>query len=213
MILGYLGADIRSILNEEALKGSWDNLYQSCTWATVFQERRYVHGWYDLYNTVYTPLLIIEKNNDQITSIFPLAITSNSEIVGAGYSQAEYHCWLTTKENSKTFFSEAVQWMRQEFPDKRIHLQYLPHLTPIEDLQNDPFLKPISIWKAHPQGVMKINEEWLNIELQKKKRREEINRLKRLGDLKFLKVEKIEEFRSILDDLIIQYDFRQMAIW
>ncbi len=60
---------------------------------------------------------------------------------------------------------------------------------------------------------MVINEEHFTSELKKKNRREKINRLKRLGDLKFERITDFNEFNAIFDDLALQSDFRKGAMY
>jgi len=213
MVYGYLGAEAVSVLNNEAFRFKWDELFEKCLWATAYQDRRYVSLWYELYNENYTPLLLVEENGNSTIGIFPLAIRSNGEVVGAGYPQAEYHCWISRKESQKEFFIHAIQWIQVNLRSKKIHLKYLPHLLSYEELQSDNFLKEISFWKEYSQPIMEINEIALTQEIKKKNRKEKINRLKRLGDLKFEKIETLEDFSAILNDLIVMYEFRKGAVY
>jgi CelD/BcsL family acetyltransferase involved in cellulose biosynthesis len=211
MTVGYLGESVMSVLSREIIRNEWEGLYQNCKWATPFQSFKYVQAWYELYQYASTPLLIIETKYDKLSGVLPLTITSRGEIVGAGHKQAEYQSWLSSDENKVSFFVDAIKWIRAELPNKRIHFTYLPHQIPFEELRGQSFLKGISYWKTCAQPVIAIDPEFLDNELKKKNRKEKINRLKRLGTLTFDKIETIGDFKSCIDELIVQYDFRQGA--
>jgi CelD/BcsL family acetyltransferase involved in cellulose biosynthesis len=211
-MLSYKGPAALAVMDETELRQQWNNLYQQCTWATVFQSPSYASIWYNLYQQ-YTPLIIVEFSDNQLVGVFPLALSPSGKLVAAGDSQAEYHGWLATPEFQKTFFIAAVQLLQREFANHPLHLKYLHHLVPIRAVLEDPAIKNISSWRVHQQPVMKIDEVWLNTELKKKNRKEKINRLKRLGNLSFEKVDSSDRFIAILDELIIQSDFRKGAMY
>jgi len=213
MISGYLGPSASSVLSDKHFLHTWEALFQQCSWATVFQSHRYVLCWYELYKTTYTPLIVVEKSGDRVSGIFPLAISPDGEIVVAGHHQAEYQAWISADEQRATFFIDAVRWIRAQYPGKKISLKYLPHSLRVDDLMNHHYLKNISFWKAYPQPVIRVNEEVLNAELKKKNRKEKINRLNRMGVLKFERINSLSEFQNSLDGLIEQYDFRQGALY
>jgi hypothetical protein len=104
MIHVIKGKAVFDVLFEDLTRTSWDELYKTCNWATAFQNQKYITSWYELYQDSYIPLLIMDKSDNRINGIFPLAITSNGEIVGAGHSQAEYQVWLCSNENCTRFF-------------------------------------------------------------------------------------------------------------
>jgi hypothetical protein len=74
-------------------------------------------------------------------------------------------------------------------------------------------LRKNAFWVKHSQPVMEINLEHINHELKKKNRKEKINRLKRIGEIKFEKIEDVELLINNLDHLITEYDFRKAAMY
>jgi hypothetical protein len=213
MIKGYTGSSALEYFSDSTFIEQWDYLFNNCYWATAFQDRRYVYSWYTLYQLKYEPLLLVSYEEDTITGIFPLALTDDNKIVGAGHHQAEYKCWISTEKTKISFIVEAIEWLRMNYPDWLVNLSYLPNGIPYNELKNDTRLSEYAIWRIHQQPIMVIDEEMLLQQIKKKNRKEKINRLKRIGDLKFEKVESNEEFRSVLDELIIQNDFRKGAVY
>jgi CelD/BcsL family acetyltransferase involved in cellulose biosynthesis len=212
-IVCYAGASALDAMHEPRLKLQWDELYEGCAWATAFQNWKYVSCWYSRYQTKYTPLIVIKFIDNQLVGILPLALAPNRKIVAAGHDQAEYQGWLSTQAAQTSFLLDAIQLLQKEYSGCEIHLKYLHHQVPVQNLMTDESLKSRAFWKSHQQPVMKINAEWLAVELKKKNRKEKINRLKRLGDLKFEKVESYQVFAAVLDGLIIQCDFRKGAMY
>ena len=49
--------------------------------------------------------------------------------------------------------------------------------------------------------------------MKKKNRKEKINRLKRIGDLQFVELSKVSEFEMVIDEMILQNDFRKGALY
>jgi hypothetical protein len=213
MITAYQGSEVISIIKEDSFAAEWEILYNNCEWVTAFQSRLYVLLWYEFYQKKYTPLLLIEKSGNEVNGLFALAITDDNRVVGAGYPQAEYQTWISTNNKSDNFFIQCVNWIINNLPGYTIELKYLPKNTPIKNLLKDRFLQEHSICHEYLQPVMRIDEEFLNQELRKKNRKEKINRLNRLGVLKFERLTNYEEFIKIIDELIIQHDFRKGAMY
>lgn len=213
MIIEYSGPLAISALCEEKLVQTWDILYQQSTWATAFQDRRYVQSWYELYYPEYNPLLIIQKADNEITGILPLVITPDGEIVGAGHHQGEYQSWLCAEEIRISFFSNAIKWVRDKYPTSKIFIRFTPHLMPVEDLLEDSYLNKILHLEPCPLPVMKIDEEFITKKLKKSDRTTKMNKLKKIGELKFERIEKFEEYEVIINDLIDEHDFRKGAVY
>ena len=63
----------------------------------------------------------------------------------------------------------------------------------------------------HARPLLNIDSEELDRVLRKKHTRNRRNRLKRPGELSHDKIESVEQFESLFDDVIHFYDFRQGA--
>jgi hypothetical protein len=213
MIKGYSGQTVFDLLNNNKILDNWQSLYDACNWATVYQNPQYVNIWYKLYSKKCTPLLILEHRDENITGVFPLAITSRGKIVGAGHTQAEYQTWICQESDQESFFGKCLEWIRHNFPNSTLHLKYLPHQIRFNDLMrlNDTLRK--SIWRSYHQPIMVLDEKWLSDELSGKHIRKKINGLKRLGEFKFERITDYNCFLSVFDDCILQSDFRKGALF
>jgi CelD/BcsL family acetyltransferase involved in cellulose biosynthesis len=208
-----MGPPVLKLLESSGFLDEWKQLYTACPWATVFQSPSFVATWYRVYGSAYLPILIKTENAGKLTGLLTLAKDKKGLITGAGANQAEYQVWLTADEKDETFIKNALAKLYRFFPRNRILLKYIPAGVPLQFTQKDPPWNKRCFVKSSPQPVMVINEEHFTSELKKKNRREKINRLKRLGELKFERISDYNEFNAVFDELALQSDFRKGAMY
>ncbi|GAB3662523.1 hypothetical protein GCM10028791_37630 [Echinicola sediminis] len=217
----YAKKHIELFIAEEAInkignglnKDQWNTLVDDCSWATAFQRWEFVKTWYELYSTLYTPILVLEEEGHQLTGCFPLAMDKNGKIMGAGADQAEYQVWVYRDTDSQNFVKTALDLIWKEVSPKEIHLKYLPQGTPFEAVTQDQGWMNRSHLKPHRHPILSVLSEKPSVELKKKNKREKMNRLKRQGELSFERVLSPNSFSEVLDELIIQSDFRKGAAY
>jgi CelD/BcsL family acetyltransferase involved in cellulose biosynthesis len=208
-----MGPPVLKLLEDPGFLEEWNQLYHDCPWATVFQSPSFVATWYRVYGSAYLPILIKTENAGKLTGLLTLAKDKKGLITGAGANQAEYQVWLTENEKDETFIKNALAKLYRFFPRNRIQLKYIPAGVPLQFTQKDTPWNKRCFLKSSPQPVMVINEEHFTSELKKKNRREKINRLKRLGELKFERITDYNEFCAVFDELALQSDFRKGAMY
>lgn len=207
------GSALLEVISQCSFLKMWEDLVQNCPWSTAFQDHRFVLSWYKIYINTYEPLMVISQNENSLLGLFPLAISPCGLITGAGHEQAEYQVWLSRPEYSDEFFVKSLTVLRKKCPEKKIHLKYIPHQTPLGILKENKMLVDHCFVKAYPQPIMEIDAGMLNTELRKKNRREKINRLKRLGHFRLEKITCKEVFLGLIDAITIQNDFRKGALY
>ncbi|MBD1397722.1 GNAT family N-acetyltransferase [Pontibacter sp. JH31] len=205
------GEQVVDLLCNTNFMAKWDLLYEQCPWATVFQKREFVSSWYQHYTSRYLPILIHETTAGKLTGLLTLAKCEKEGITGAGANQAEYQVWLAEPSNSNEFIQSALSQLRSQFPSDVIHLKYLPSNTPVNWVNADSRWGTHCTLQLHKQPLMVIEDASIASELKKKNRREKINRLKRLGELKFERITELNDFVSLIDMLATQFDFRKGA--
>jgi CelD/BcsL family acetyltransferase involved in cellulose biosynthesis len=208
-----MGPPVLKLLEDPSFLDEWNQLYNDCPWATVFQSPSFVATWYRVYGSAYLPILIKMENAGKLTGLLTLAKDKKGLITGAGANQAEYQVWLTQNEKDETFIKMALAKLYRFFPKNRIQLKYIPAGVPLQFTQKDTPWNKRCFVKSSPQPVMVINEEHFTSELKKKNRREKINRLKRLGELKFERITGYNDFNAVFDELALQSDFRKGAMY
>lgn len=192
--------------------GEWDNLWQNCPWATVFQHRDFVTTWFQFY-PIHQPLLVTDWDGKKLSGILVMTFQDKDVISGAGFEQAEYQAWLSYPNFGDEFISNSIQALVKEFPKKTLHLKFLPSKTPLSWLKNSEVLDKRFFLKEHEQPLILLDKEHLEAELKKKNRKEKINRLKRMGNLSFVEITSVSGFKNVIDEMILQNDFRKGAIY
>ncbi len=211
MIQSFFAEQASEKLNDQSFQQAWKNIYEKDLTATVFQHPTYITNWYRLYPQ-YQPLILLVKSEKEIQEILFLAILEN-EIVGAGHHQAEYQTTLSRTENKISFLADCIRHLLRIFPDKKLSLKYLPQsLNPLE-LENQKDIQSNIFLKEYSEPVIRLDSELIKSELNKKNRREKLNRLKKIGNLTFQRITDSKIFRQYLDQLAIDYDFRQGAMF
>lgn len=208
-----VGDQARSYLARPNVPTDWDILYKRCTWSTPFQSYDFISTWYKLFKDSYTPILIIQIRDEKLIGALPLAMDSNGNLVYAGADIAEYQVWLADPMDSDNFIEQAILKIKSDYPGKTIPLKFVPSTAPLHWIKQNPSFKYSCEVISHKQPLLKINYSSIAKELKKKNRKEKLNRLKRLGDLQFVKITDSLEFDSILNELVIQSDFRKGAMF
>jgi hypothetical protein len=111
---------------------SWDALYNSCSWATVYQSKEFVSTWYKMYHKKYLPIVVKGITEGKLTGLLTLAKDKNGLIIGAGASHAEYQVWLSATSDQGTFIKSVLFKVKKQFPGCDIHLGFIPDKAPVE---------------------------------------------------------------------------------
>src|SRR3954453_16474917 len=78
------GEKVQSLLSSIEFLNSWDELYNSCSWATVYQGKEFVSTWYKIYHNQYLPIVVKETKSGKLSGLLTLARNKKGVIVGAG---------------------------------------------------------------------------------------------------------------------------------
>ncbi|WP_266204900.1 GNAT family N-acetyltransferase [Pontibacter kalidii] len=205
------GHDALELLSDPTFQAAWNELYESCPWATVFQSKTFVLTWYSLYTEEYLPILVKSSTNDKLTGLLLLAKSNKGTIVGAGANRAEYQTWLAEAAEGVKFIKEALGEVRKAFPTCDIILKFIPPNVPLEWARKEAPWRRICVLRAFNQPLWELENE--KIARRLKKQKSKINHLKKLGELTLEVITTVEQFRSIIDFIIIQSDFRKGAIY
>jgi CelD/BcsL family acetyltransferase involved in cellulose biosynthesis len=207
-----VGEEALSLLKDASFLNKWDHLHSRCSWATIFQSSSFVATWYRIYEAAFLPIVAKTEDAGKLTGLLTLAEDKNGLISGAGANQAEYQVWLTADAKDETFIKSALLEVHRHFPRKKIRLQYIPAGISL-GWTREPIFHRCCFIKTSADPLMTIREPERTNELRKKNRREKINRLSRLGELKFERIRDYETFAAVFDELALQSDFRKGAMY
>lgn len=209
----FIGKEVLELLCEPEFQNSWDVLYETCSWATVFQSRHFVSTWFRIYHNEYLPIIITGGNRSKLTGMLALARDNSGLITGAGASQAEYQVWLAHGNEGERFIKNALMEVRKKFRGSGIELKYIPGKVSMNWTRSEQVYNRYYLLRTFKHPLLKIDGTEISKELRKKNRKEKINRLKRLGELRFERITDMQVFSAIFDELASQYDFRKIAMF
>src|SRR5690349_7116898 len=104
----YTGEAALTLLAQDTTVMSWDKLYKSCPWATVFQSHAFVATWYQTYHQKYLPILVTSSIAGRLTGLLALAYDGQKIIIGAGGAEAEYQGFLAEASTGENFITAAL---------------------------------------------------------------------------------------------------------
>ena len=209
------GSEATRLLQEESFLEKWRDAFESCPWATVFQSPEFLGTWYRCYRTTYEPLLVYQQGFLQRggSILFLARDRENGKLVHAGTHHAEYQVWLSPSGAGNAFMSSATATIESRYPRYSLRLQYLPADVPLEWARNGNVAGRILIEK-HERPLLDIRDaEELDRYIRKKRRlRTKLNKLKRLGELRYERLRSRSELDAIMDELTTFYDLRHGSL-
>lgn len=212
----YKGDAAFTLMSDESFLKSWDVLYDLSEAATVFQSSQFVTTWYQTYKIKFLPIIILSKSNNRLNGLLTLAIplhtSKKSVITGAGEYEAEYQTWLRHPDENERFITSAFQKLMEEYPTSHIHLRFIPANVSLVWVK-DNFWKSKSVLQQHRQPVMNLQDPNIPKMFRKTEFRNKLNRLKRLGNVEFLHITDKADFIALLNEVLVQFDFRQGAMF
>jgi CelD/BcsL family acetyltransferase involved in cellulose biosynthesis len=209
------GNEALQCVNSEEFQSKWKALHARCPWATACQHPDFVAPWYELYNAIFLPVIVLKEADDRsLDGLLTLALhRKGSRLTGAGERQAEYHAWIEALDTRNDFIRAAIHEVRAAFPGVDLSFKYLPPEIPLDWIDQKSGFGSFCALRSHRRPVMKIDEAAMDRQRTKKNNRQNYNRLRKLGDVQFERVTEHGHFTRIFDEMCIQYDFRQGALY
>lgn len=212
------------ITKDPEFQQSWDQLFESCPWATIFQSRKFVNVWYQSYRNQHLPVLVIGKEGKQLKGVLALALLDtpaneqatgkSGRITGAGHYEAEYQAWLVGDADENVFIKKAMAEVVKQFRGYTISLRFLPPGTPMDWVKNDKKWRQCSIVQPHDRPIINLRDPQVAKSFRGRKHfKHKLNRVKRLGDFRFEVVQDPATFERSLNEMAELYDFRQSAMF
>jgi len=204
------GDAARALLLDSHFVQLWQKLYEQCPWATGFQSPSFVLAWYRSYD-FYEPLLILGRDRHQnLVGFFTLA-RSEGELVVAGARQAEYHTWITLPDVGSAFMLAAYPQIQSVLGRTPLVLQYLPPGVPLDWIDRGARHIPCRL-EGVPRPLMRLVTGDMEDPFKKKNNKSKLNRLAKLGEVRFERVTTRSDLENVLEQITLFYDLRQAAI-
>jgi CelD/BcsL family acetyltransferase involved in cellulose biosynthesis len=210
-----IGSEAKSLLKSQVFQQQWNALYTTCPWATPCQSVGFATTWYEVYRERFNPILAIEMTPERtLTGLLTLAISPDSnQLVFAGTPQSDYHTWIATIDRGDAFIEAAMDLLSVRFPRLTLKFEYLPPLAPRQWLKDGRPWAQTSILAPFSRPLMILGDgAHLQKSLRKSSNKSRLNRLKRLGEVRFEQLHTEAELAAVFDDIIAYLDFRQGAV-
>ncbi len=201
-------------LGAAQFRAGWIALHDNCPWATACQHPDFVLPWYALYSTAFLPVAVFSEREDgTLDALLTLALRPGGKtLTGAGDNQAEYQGWIQAPSAAGGFMTHALRALRAQFPGAELRLKYLPPGIALNWVEEKEVASVCAL-RMYSRPLMQIDAGEMNRQRNKKNHRQNYNRLKRLGEVSFARVVEMDAFLDVLDDICLQYDFRQAAFF
>jgi len=211
-LLVYSDLEALRVIASPEFQSQWTALADKCPWGTALQTPEFACTWYQCYEEVYRPLILVRYAvSGEMDGLMALATErASGKLTFAGAHQAEYNVWLALP-GEQTFIVEALERLRElGFPS--LTFTYLPPGTPLEWLQAGWMRR--STLRTVPKPLLTVdNADPVRNSLNKKKNRRRLEKLQADGPLSFLELHTPEQLDAYYDELIDFYDFRTGAIY
>mgnify|MGYP000845535660 CR=1 FL=1 len=209
------GQDALERVNADAFQAQWKGLHARCPWATACQHPDFVLTWYRFYGTRHVPVVVLAQAADgALSGLLTLALRPGArQLCGAGDQQAEYQGWLLPPGADDGFVAAAIGQIRAAFPLADLCLRYLPPGIALGALADPDRFGGVAALRRHRRPLMHIDAAAMARQRNKKNHRQNYNRLGRIGEVKFERVVGHERFAGCFDEVCMQYDFRQAALY
>lgn len=205
------GVESKNLIKNPIFIQAWAGLFDSCPWATVFQSKEFVLNWYQCFES-FPKIIVTDWDGQKMTGLMTLT-QNNNLLTAAGLDLAEYQAWLSLPNSSDEFLKNALLAINKVFPKQTLYLKYLTAKVPLNLFLNEGCFSAQTVLRQYVHPLMETNVEVLESELKKKNKKEKINRLKRLGDLEFFEVKENDQFAALIDEMVLQSDFRKGAFY
>lgn len=209
----YRGAEARTLLNDQEFVHQWQELDRCCPWATVYQSEPFARVWYETYQTVYEPILILARDHTTLHGLFLLARRHGGRgLVHVGAHHAEYQAWLSLPDRSNEFVAGAAVVLRK-LGAGMLRLHFAVPKLPLDELAKlSPWAVRVHV-DSHRRGLMAVHADSVSrAALLKKGNRSKLSRLGRQGAVSLVQLKSSAELRGVIDRIADFCDLRQGGI-
>jgi CelD/BcsL family acetyltransferase involved in cellulose biosynthesis len=211
----FIGPEAEKLLANIDFCEDWRKLSIVCPWASVFQEVEFVKTWYATYKSRYTPVIVTEVNEEgKKTGLFTLATdVETGELVPAGDRFTEYAAWLADPKYGDRFIESAIEKLREIFPNRCLTLLFALPTLPVNWTHRGKRFSGNCHLVTQPRGLMAVGDGSIFRDGLRKRNQNKINRLKRIGEVQFARIEAPEELQEVIDEIFCYQNLRLRAVY
>lgn len=207
------GPEATALMADATFIAQWKCLFERCSHATAFQSPRFVLAWYGAYKERWQPVVVYATDEDgHLSGLWLLARDLQCDtLVHAGAQQAEYHAWLALPGRDEAFLDAAWVLLKRHVTFSTLRLKYLPAAHLSETLKRVSGMRHCVSIRQHARPLLRLTSDAIRASFAKKSNKSRFSRLRKTGNLEFRRIVDPDELKSVLDELVAYYDFRQGA--
>lgn len=200
------------LLNDPQFVDEWSALCAICPWAIAFQGPAFIRSWVQTYREKITPIVAMSRDSSgQLVGMIVLARYADGKLFVAGAYQAEYQAWICIPELAGSFPPAFMAAVRRELPSGGLVMRYLPPGIPLDWVKAS---RVPTLLQTNRRPLLRLGDgAEIARSLRRGSNRGKINRLKRLGELRFRRVTDPAECDAYLERISELYDLRHGAVY
>jgi CelD/BcsL family acetyltransferase involved in cellulose biosynthesis len=207
------GAGVDALISEPEFLAQWQELAAADTKLTVIQEPAFVSTWYGCYREVYTPVLVLARDDrGRLAGLMPLALDGGGQITHAGHHQAEYHGWICRPELEQEFPLGCLQQVARRFRPGSWSWRWMPPGAALDPAALAERGIHVQLQLQDSPQLDLTDQAKLKRILRNRSLKTKANRYKKRGEFRLERITDPRQAQQLLPQLANQCDFRQEAV-
>lgn len=205
--------EVFELLQNAEFQSKWKQLATQSVGFTKLQETDFLTTWYQLYQSLFDPILIFSQNEkNELVGLIALAWDKEKQKISHA-GKAEYHGWLATESEAIPFLKAVLRIVKNDLGVKKWSWNWMPSGLDIASLKTASEGEVNLYIEAEDSPVWNLNdEEKLKKLLKSRSLKSKINRYKRRGEYRFEIIKSSSRVREVLEIAQHQCDFRREAL-
>jgi CelD/BcsL family acetyltransferase involved in cellulose biosynthesis/glycosyltransferase involved in cell wall biosynthesis len=211
-VRAIVDSEATALLKDPAFRREWQELYDDCPWATVFQGVDFSDAWWDVYARRFDPRVLLSRDEcGRLRGLLNLVRDRMSgELLHIGTHHAEYHAWLSSADDADPFMTSVVHLLRAKSQSRVLRFQYLAPGAPLGWTRAfSSWRAPGCIVRAHQRGIRELGSPTSEGQsLRKKSNKSKLQRMARVAPVEFKVLSSIAELDLWMPQIKDQCDRR-----
>jgi hypothetical protein len=205
--------EVFELLQDAGFQKKWKQLATQSVGFTKLQENDFLTTWYQLYQSLFDPILIFSQNEkNELVGLIALAWDKEKQKI-AHAGNAEYHGWLAIESETIPFLKSVLEIVKNDLGVKKWSWNWMSSGLDAASLKTAADGGVYFFIEEQESPIWNLlDEEKLKKSLKSRSLKSKINRYKRRGEYRFEMIKDSNRVREVLDIAQHQCDFRREAV-
>ncbi len=205
--------EVFELLQNAEFQKKWKQLAAQSIGYTKLQESDFLTIWYQLYQSLFDPILIFSENEkNELVGLIALAWDKEKQKISHA-GMAEYHGWLAIESETVPFLKSVLEVVKNDLGVKKWSWNWMPSGLDVEKLKAAAEGEAFLFVEAEDSPIWNLkDEEKLKKLLKSRSLRSKVNRYKRRGEYRYEIINNSSRVREVLDIAQHQCDLRREAM-